>query len=166
MMIETNGEQGMTEDQSPAPLPDETAAVPRHTHGPWKARKYRINGNNGNAQPGSIWIDCAAFTKHGRSLAGTVAEVYANGTGSDDPAVQAANARLIAAAPDLLAACRAMIAWDDAEKAGPDYGSQTRETHPSGEAIWRTWWDSQHELCRQAFDGARAAITRATGGAL
>ena len=73
------------------------------------------------------------------------------------------DALLVAAAPDLLAACRAIIAWDNAEKAGPDYGTQTRDTHPSGEAIWQTWWGEVGELCRVAFDSARAAIAKATG---
>jgi hypothetical protein len=42
-------------------------------------------------------------------VAGTVAEVYANGTGSSNPAVQEANARLIAAAPDLYAASQSTV---------------------------------------------------------
>lgn len=76
----------------------------KHTPGPWKARDYRSDGKAGNAQDGSIWIDCVAYTKSGRAIGGTVAEVYARGTGTDDPSVQGANARLIAAAPELLAA--------------------------------------------------------------
>lgn len=75
-----------------------------HTPGPWKARDYRTNGN-GNSQSGSIWIDCDAWTSKkptARLLGGTIAEVYARGTGSDDPAVQEANAKLIAAAPEML----------------------------------------------------------------
>lgn len=76
-----------------------------HTPGPWKARDYRTNGKSGNAQSGSIWIDCDAWTSKkqtARLLGGTIAEVYAMGTGSDDSAVQEANAKLIAAAPELL----------------------------------------------------------------
>ncbi len=79
-----------------------------------------------------------------------------------DPETVSANARLIAAAPDLLEACRMMIAWNDAEEAGPDYGSQTRDTHPDGEQIWQRWWDDQLRLCARAFDTARAAIAKAT----
>ncbi|MEK9751609.1 MAG: hypothetical protein VW338_00135 [Rhodospirillaceae bacterium] len=67
------------------------------------------------------------------------------------------------AAPELLAAARAMIAWGDAEKTGPDYGSQTRDTHPDGEKIWRLWWDNQTALCERAFDTARAALAKAEG---
>lgn len=76
------------------------ASQAKHTPGPWKARSYRSN-------EGSIWIDCDAYSKSGKtSLGGTLATAHATGTGSDDPAVQEANARLIAAAPDLLAALK------------------------------------------------------------
>lgn len=51
----------------------------------------------------------------------------------------AANARLIAAAPDLLEACAAIVAWCD-------------KNPPSGDALY----------CIQQ---ARAAIAKATGGA-
>ena len=55
-----------------------------------------------------------------------------------------ANARLIAAAPGLLEACRAMIEWDDREQDhAVDFSART-------------------ELCRVAFDKARAAIAKAT----
>lgn len=43
-------------------------------------------------------------------------------------------------------------------KTGPDYGGQSRDTHPDGERIWRLWWDSQLDLCDRA--------TRATDEAL
>jgi len=62
---------------------------------------------------------------------------------------------------ELVAACRAMIAWDDAEKAGPDYGTLTRDSHPDSAAIWQRWWDDQDHLCRRAFDLARTAIAKA-----
>lgn len=53
--------------------------------------------------------------------------------------------RLYAAAPDLLAACLAMIKWDDAEKTHEvDFGAR-------------------QDLCAAAFDAARAAIAKATG---
>ena len=50
-----------------------------------------------------------------------------------------ANARLIAAAPELLAACKSMIEWDDRE-----------HEHPQRQAAYRN---------------ARAAIAKAEGGA-
>ena len=58
-----------------------------------------------------------------------------------------ANARLIAAAPELLEACRAMIEWDDREK---DHAVD---------------FDARMQLCRIAFDKARAAIEKAEGRA-
>lgn len=76
--------------------------------------------------------------------------------------VAAAFEELEAQRDDLLMACRYMIAWDESETTGPDYGSQDRDTHPRGEVIWKRWWDDQYALCRLAFDHARAAITRAT----
>jgi hypothetical protein len=59
-----------------------------------------------------------------------------------------------------LDACRALVAWDDAEKAGPDYGTLTRDTHPNGEAVWRRWWNDQQALCDHAFATARAFLAK------
>ena len=56
-----------------------------------------------------------------------------------------ADVHLIAAAPELLEACLAMIEWDDREKDhAVDFYKRT-------------------ELCEIAFQKARAAITKATG---
>ncbi|KCB52897.1 hypothetical protein L537_3393 [Bordetella hinzii 1277] len=56
-----------------------------------------------------------------------------------------ANARLIAAAPELLEACMAMLEWDDREK---DHAVD---------------FYARMDLCRAAFDKARAAISKAKG---
>lgn len=56
-----------------------------------------------------------------------------------------ADARLIAAAPELLEACMAMLEWDDREK---DHAVD---------------FYARMDLCRAAFDKARAAIAKATG---
>lgn len=83
-----------------------------------------------------------------------------------------ANARLIALAPALAArvieqdariarlteALRLHQAWSDSEDAGPDYGAQTRDTHPDGERIWRQWWDGNLDLCARAQEATRAAL--------
>jgi hypothetical protein len=72
-------------------------------------------------------------------------------TGKGVPAREAdetrANARLIAAAPELLEACQALAEWDAREKdhAVDFYGRLS--------------------LCEAAFAKARAAIAKATGGA-
>lgn len=81
----------------------------------------------------------------------TFACVYADGhrIGIDDAnpasAELRANARLVAAAPELLEACQAMIEWDAREQ---DYAVD---------------FNARMELCRIAFDKARAAIAKATG---
>jgi hypothetical protein len=62
-----------------------------------------------------------------------------------------ANARLIASAPELLEACMAMVAWDEAEKMAKPYDDDNG-------ADWR----QRLALCAEAFDKARAAIAKAT----
>ena len=76
-----------------------------------------------------------------------------------------ATARLIAAAPDMLAALRLHKAWADSESTGPDYGGQSRDTHPDGEKIWRVWWNNQLDLCDRAQSATSAAIAKAEGRA-
>lgn len=68
-------------------------------------------------------------------------------TGYEEPfdSEQRANACLIASAPDLLEACRAMIEWDDREK---DFAVD---------------FSARMALCEAAFTKARAAIAKATG---
>lgn len=63
-----------------------------------------------------------------------------------------ANARLIAAAPELLDACLAMIAWDDAEKGARPY----EEDNGKG-------WRERLELCAASFEKARSAVAKAEG---
>jgi hypothetical protein len=57
-------------------------------------------------------------------------------------------------------ACRKLVAWDDGEKAGPDYGTLERDTHPQGEKIWGDWWENQQEICHMSFNAARAFLER------
>lgn len=70
----------------------------------------------------------------------------------------------IEALPDLVKAVSYLVAWFDAETTGPDYGSQTRDTHPDGEAIWQRWWDEQHRLCANSHDTGRAVLSRIRKG--
>jgi hypothetical protein len=83
--------------------------------------------------------------------------------GAGDMAV--AHALLLAAAPDMIAALRLHKAWHDSERAGPDYGGQSRATHPDGELIWRRWWNNQLDLCARSQDATNAAIAKAEGRA-
>jgi hypothetical protein len=75
-----------------------------------------------------------------------------------------ANARLIAAAPDLLEACQTFAEWLRREEEGFVAAGRTRDT-PEGEAEWREWYYGNIALCSLAQDQARAAIAKATGGA-
>ena len=61
---------------------------------------------------------------------------------------------------ELEAPCRALLAWLEGEQSGPDYGSQTRDTHPEGEKIWEEWWNRQLRLCDEAEQLARAALSK------
>jgi hypothetical protein len=74
----------------------------------------------------------------------------------------AANARLIAASPDLLAACEAFEEWLRREDEGFPNAGVVRETQ-EGEAAWRVWWDANCALCAKAQTLARSAIARAEG---
>ncbi len=69
-----------------------------------------------------------------------------------------ANAKLIAAAPELLEACQAMVEWFRKEKAG----WQKDRSTPEGEAAWRAWWEEQLALCDRSETLAVAAVTKAT----
>ena len=70
----------------------------------------------------------------------------------------AALARKVIAAEKAIEALRLHQAWSDSEDAGPDYGEQSRDTHPDGERIWRQWWDGNLSLCGRAQDMTREAI--------
>lgn len=78
-------------------MSDETKQPVTHTPGPWRPRDYLNND-------GDIWIDCWASGKRDKSLGGTLAVALHTGCGAGD---MHANARLIAASPDLLTACQA-----------------------------------------------------------
>jgi hypothetical protein len=112
-----------------------------HTPAPWKI------GPNDRGDGLSV----IATTLRGTAIA------VCYGTGRLD------NARLIAAAPDMLAALRLHQAWTDSERTGPNYGEQTRDTHPNGEEIWRIWWQGNLDLCDRANSATLAAIAKAEG---
>lgn len=67
------------------------------------------------------------------------------------------------AAPDLLRACQTFAEWLRREEAGMP--AQINRDTPAGEREWRTWYDGNLQLCREAQDCALAAIAKATGSA-
>jgi hypothetical protein len=73
-----------------------------------------------------------------------------------------ANARLIAAAPELLEACKTFAEWLRREEVGFVTAGNSRDT-PEGEAAWKDWYSGNLALCNLAQEQARAAIAKATG---
>lgn len=74
------------------------------------------------------------------------------------------DARLIAAAPDLLQACQTFAEWLRREDVGFAVLGHDRST-PEGESAWREWYDGNLTLCALAQKQACAAIAKATGEA-
>lgn len=77
---------------------------------------------------------------------------------ADNEALQRTVADKVAFAEVAIQALRLHQAWSDSEDAGPDYGGQSRDTHPDGELIWRQWWEGNLSLCARAQDETRNAL--------
>ena len=120
----------------------------KHTPGPWMIETY------------TNFTGWAVYASGGR---GCIAERwYKHDQDSPYREELLANARLIAAAPDLLAACEKFVEWLDYDSAGSGITAETRGT-AEGERAWRKWWDEANELCGQSQHMARAAIAKAKG---
>jgi hypothetical protein len=101
----------------------------KHTPGPWK-------------------IDVGARTKTARGISAQTRNIVNfNGLSAPSSTQTAANARLIAAAPDLLEALRSFAA----------------AAYPVAEAINKRGHNWSEAYLDQVLDTARAAIAKATG---
>jgi len=104
----------------------------KHTPGPWETDTSAVSSTD---------IPVCGRTKSGNPR--WVARVYGEGTLSRVTDERNANARLIAAAPELLGACHAVLDW---AKAPGNHGG--------------------NPYCKDFVKAAEAAIRRATKGAL
>lgn len=113
-----------------------------HTPGPWDV----YSGELRNVKARKVFVQPQ---KADGEFAGIVAEMPIN---TYPTAVQVANARLVAAAPDLLEAARAIAAMADVLRAGSHTPTMLNAT--------------RHKIMRdaaRAADKARAAIAKAEG---
>ncbi|MDB5584352.1 MAG: hypothetical protein JWR80_9528 [Bradyrhizobium sp.] len=62
---------------------------------------------------------------------------------------------------ELVEAAEKHLEWIEKERAGPDYGELTRDTHPDGERIWSAWWCEQLDLCADTERLCREALAKA-----
>jgi len=129
-----------------------------HTPGPWT---FSQGAEYGDFRFYVAQADGAPYTPHYSDVATLIAETV----NDERKSIQEANARLIAAAPDLLEACQTFAEWLRREDAGFDHKTHNRET-PEGEAAWREWFYGNIAICGLAQDQVRAAIDKATGGAV
>jgi hypothetical protein len=65
--------------------------------------------------------------------------------------------RLRARNATLTEATQAFTAWLASENTGPDYGGTYRDT-PTGEQIWRAWYDNNLHLCAEALRLGSSAL--------
>jgi hypothetical protein len=100
-----------------------------HTPGPWKARDYKNDD-------GDIWVDCDSWRnpKTASCRGGTLATAHEHGAGEG---TVEGNARLIAAAPEMLAALELIQAGfrDGAIKWAKPRQSDSDPYHPANTAM-------------------------------
>lgn len=129
----------------------------KHTKGEWQA-----NAPNPYADESARewrthhWVVRTSYEpSNGGACGHQVCEISSMNTGTEE-----ADARLIAAAPDLLEACQTFAEWLRREDAG--FPAETRFNTPEGEVKWREWFDENMRVCALAQEQARAAIAKAT----
>lgn len=134
----------------------------KHTPGPWEV----VNGKDIFTTLGAMNAEgvYSPFNDgwHIASMGECTCSISGEQIGLDYREANA-NARLIAAAPDLLEACQTFSEWLRREEAG--FPAETRFGTPDGEAKWREWYFENLRICDLAQTLARDAIAKATGGA-
>jgi hypothetical protein len=123
-----------------------------HTPGPWNVASYADESNCLNVIAGE--------EKHvdGRTQAHWIAELDTNS--DDDFDVVEANARLIAAAPDLLAACNGVAHW--LPQFLSNHGKDTDVGMKLGGAV-EDYRRNVLDILRAMAEDCRIAIIKATG---
>ena len=119
----------------------------------WAMIPMHIAEGPSEVRAGKGWLICCVPSDEIARLI-ALAPTLAARVIEQDAALAAKDARIAR----LTEALRLHQAWSDSEDAGPDYGAQTRDTHPDGERIWRQWWDGNLDLCARAQEATRAAL--------
>lgn len=112
----------------------------KHTPAPWTRRTHRRDG----ARHGGFWIDGPSEDRRSLVKVTCYSRRTSAGYAEEDMAESEANACLIEAAPDLLAACEAVVAAVD-------------------DAHWMSRLTA--DQVRSMTDACRGAIKKAKGGA-
>lgn len=124
----------------------------KHTPGPWYYSKVEELGST------HFYI----AQQEGAPYTPNYSDVSFSTCSGEYVDIQEANARLIAAAPELLEACQTFAEWLRREDEGFVRAGRDRST-PEGEEEWREWFNENLRICNLAQEQARSAITKATG---
>lgn len=120
----------------------------KHTPGPWRVVEHS-------------WSDTGIYSDKNHIAHLSIEGVATESNQSQLEASMGANAKLIAAAPELLEACQTLAEWFKRENEGFPNAGEVRKT-AEGEAAWRRWWEENLRLCDLAKTQADAAIAKAT----
>lgn len=123
-------------------------ATAKHTREPWSGAQLVVR----KVHEGSVWAYEVVDTRAGKFMLAQVGEF---GTGETD-AVDRAWASLFAAAPDLLAACKA-------QEEASAFAAEASEGTPDGKVIPKHLMDKADQLFRHAAKLRRTAIAKAEG---